>query len=306
MIGTAPLLNKLIFTIVLVLGSVCQSVAHADTAFTVQQPDRDFGYQIGDVLVQRIFNVAYTEELAESGLRDGMRVNAYLQRSPLLQQSGRNDAEQWQHWLELHYQIINVPVKTTVTEIPALNVETSDGASITIPAWSFSVSPLLTEDATAENTQLIKPDRSALDTIPLYRSSPFKKSLLVLAALLVLWLLWWLYRHFRDQHVMPFARARKVIVRMNAQDPQHNTEGWVALHRAFNATAGKSINQATVDDLIACAPWLEPLRSSIDDFYRISASRFYQQSNQAESLDIRRLSDALHRREKVHADPGHH
>ncbi len=305
MITTAPLLKKLILTIVLVLGSVCQFVAHADTALT-QQPERNFGYQIGDVLVQRIFNVAYTDALAESVLGGGMRVNAYLQRSPLLQQSGRNEAGQWQNWLELHYQIINAPVKTTVTEIPALSVETDDGTSLTIAAWSFSVSPLLTEDTTAENAQLIKPDRSALDTIPVYGSSPFKNSLLVLVVLLALWLLWWLYRHFRDQYVMPFARARKVIVRMKSQELQNNNEGWVALHRAFNATAGKSINKATVDDLLISAPWLEPLRSSIDDFYRISASRFYQQSNQAESLDIRSLSEALHRREKGQADPGHY
>lgn len=302
MSGTRRLLYRIVLSLSLLPLGISEVWSQTRESLLVEQPSRAFGYFIGDVLQQRIYHRYDDARFGDAGLNEPRRVSNYLLRSPVVQQSGKRASGERQRWLEIRYQVINAPGENLVTSIPALKIAREAGPDIDIPEWSFSISPLLVKADDAPVPEQIRADIAALQAVPLYSSRPMKISSAVLFSLLSLWLLWWLFRHFRDQRILPFARARKLIKRA---DRHQDSEGWVALHRAFNFTAGKSINQSNIDELIAAAPWLSPLRAAIDEFYQQSAERFYRQSGALPKLDIAQLSDQLFRCERAHAGSRH-
>ncbi len=269
----------------------------ADT--NVQQPARDFGYTIGDILVQRI--TGFSPASTDSQFAQAQRISAYLVRLPIRYDNVDSTGGES---MQLRYQIINAPIHTRLTAIPALQLEGADGTLLDIPEWSFSISPLLVDASDAEPGTQMKPDRTAQSVITPHAVSSLTHSLLVLAATLLLWLFWWLYRQFSDRRVLPFAKAQKAIKRLDRSDDQ----SWITLHHAFNDTAGKSINPSTIDELFIAAPWLASVRPAIEKFYQLSAIRFFQQDRgqqvQDADMDVDQLIHKLYRLEKSHSSGG--
>jgi mxaA protein len=116
------------------------------------------------------------------------------------------------------------------------------------------------------------------------------------AATLALWLAWWLWRQWRASSSQPFARAKRAMRKLDDAAPA----AWLALHRAFDETAGEALQSATVADLFERAPQLIPLRDRIENFYAQSNARFFTSGQPVDSLPVHKLCAELRRIEKRH------
>jgi len=47
------------------------------------------------------------------------------------------------------------------------------------------------------------------------------------------------------------------------------------VHRALNRSAGRVVHGASLPQLLAAAPYLQPLQPRLEDFYRESTRRFF-------------------------------
>jgi len=188
--------------------------------------------------------------------------------------------------------------------LPGVTFKSKSDEEILLAPWSFNVAVLTTTDnVTAESDSRLSP----LDDIAgltLVEKRDKKGLLLSLAALLLtvlLWIIWWIARHFREQHTLPFAKAHRIIKKLPAEERDTNSESWVALHHAFNDVTGKTVSAGNTDKLYAAAPWLESEKESIEHFYKASSGRFFKGSNTTEKVPVNVLSRSLYHLEKKQA-----
>ena len=93
----------------------------------------------------------------------------------------------------------------------------------------------------------------------------------------------------------PFAQAQRTLRGLKDDAP----EAWQALHRAFDRTAGASLQPASLHRLFERAPHFAPLRADIERFYADSAARFFGDGGGAASSP-RALVRTLARIERRH------
>lgn len=270
-----------------------QSTVAADSVdATVINPATAFGYTLGDVLEQKIaLSINDTVQNLQS-LPDEQRAGRWVTRSAV---TISND----KLWLSIQYQIINAPPDVRVVTLPALTLTTDNGLSIDVLAWPFSIAPLLPA-ATDINAQLpvLQPDELA--HIP--PSSPLWRNISTLAialfAWLSLWLAWWLWRNWREARALPFANAYQVVRHLTHDNDVNNNEGWLAMHKAFNQSAGRSVVNNTVNELCRNCHWLEPFESEIQTFFTLSSTRFFAPDSQHQPFDLNDFSKRLYQAEK--------
>lgn len=254
--------------------AAAQSVAvQADTGKTadavrVEQP-RAYGYLVGDVLVQKA-------ELAVSGrpvevldLPRRDRIGVWLARRGSRIET-RGDGTRW---LAIEYQIVNASKDVDVIALPPLHLRTRDEkVFLDVPEWPISVGAI-TPNAVRNQGGLVplQPDRSAPKIATGVIRHRLQQSLLALAAILLLWLGWWRWREWLAAERQPFARARHELRTHTPGSPA----AWRALHRAFDATAGRVLQPATLPLLFERAPQFAPLREEIERFYADSAALFF-------------------------------
>jgi len=92
-----------------------------------------------------------------------------------------------------------------------------------------------------------------------------------LALTLLAWIAWVVWRNRRAVATQPFARALPEMRTLNDHDPP----AWHALHRAFDRTAGRLVQSATLPVLFAKAPQLTPVRPQIEAFFQQSSLLFF-------------------------------
>ncbi|HEY1290582.1 MAG TPA: calcium incorporation protein MxaA [Burkholderiales bacterium] len=251
----------------------------------VEQP-RPFGYVVGDVMTQRVLLAIDGHELAPAALPKAERVNVWLERRP-----ARIESLPGGHrWLALDYQVINAPQSLTTVNLPAFELRSaSDGATLTIAAWPISVNAL-TSDGSTE----LRPDRPApaIATAPIRRQIAVWSSafLLVLAA----WLGWLAWRNWRAAAARPFAHALHEMRYLDGTAP----EAWRALHRAFDQTAGRVVQTATLPALFEGVPQLRSLRPEIERFFTQSSELFFGGGLPADRMSARALCAQLRRIER--------
>ncbi|MCB1906395.1 MAG: hypothetical protein KDH15_03410 [Rhodocyclaceae bacterium] len=259
----------------------------------VVQP-RAFGYQLGDVLEQRIRLEADGKAFVTDQLPPLERVGNWFAR----RSAARVNDERGTAWLVVRYQLINAPARLQVVSLPDLILEAADrGPGLRVAAWPVSVAPLGRRDAFSEpGLGELRPDRPPA-TPPLGPlAARLQLTLAALAAMLAAWLGWWLWRSRHDRSTLPFARAWATIRPLGDDDPQ----AWRALHRAFDAGAGSVVDAASVDRLFAQRPELAPLADDISRFYRASAQRFFA-GRAVDGISPRKLCRALMHIERRHA-----
>jgi mxaA protein len=262
----------------------------------VQQP-RAYGRVLGDVLTQRVLleDAAGRTEFAVPP--PAARVNAWFERMP---SHAERDAE-GRHWLRIDYQIINAPRGLELGSLPSFTLALKSGNTVAVPEWPISIGPL-TPDVVYDKGDLlsVRPDRAATP----YSVAAVRRQLLLWSGLLGLtllaWLSWWSWRNARDAARLPFARAARVVQRIG---PPDNTESWVALHRAFNETAGRVVQPDSLAALFERAPYLASLRADIERFYAVSSERFFAPSPVSASVPLAELSRALKQAEKQGEQP---
>lgn len=259
----------------------------------VEQP-RPFGYVIGDVMKQRVLLQIEGQEFEPAVLPRAERISAWLER-----RAGTIEpAADGRRWLAVEYQLINAPQALATLKIPAWELQPKSGATaLRIGEWRFSASPLTRREESGQGgMEQLRPDRPA----PMIATASLRRHAAIwsgaLGITLVFWLGWVLWRGWRASSTQPFARALREMRRVDDSAPP----AWLALHRAFDRTAGQAMQTATLADLFRQAPHLAPLRPQIEQFFRQSGERFFGPGPTAGPLPVRKLCAALRRLEKRH------
>jgi mxaA protein len=276
--------------------------SNSSAAATIQEP-RPFGYVLGDVLTQRVLLQSQGHDFDAAQLPSAERAGLWLwRRSAAVTRDDMNH-----NWLILDYQIINAPQQLMPVNLPALTLKSKvKGAdSLFVPEWPISVAPLTPRIAFAKGgLQDLRPDHPAptLPTARLWRQLEIGSTALI--ATLAAWLGWWLFRYIRAAASQPFARAVREVRRAGGD----SQEAWLALHRAFDRTAGRALQINTLNVLFQRAPCFEPQRSAIERFYAESTWRFFGAGGEVNtrgsasptSLSLPSLCAALRSIEKQH------
>lgn len=261
----------------------------------VTDPPRAFGYTLGDSVEQAISLQRGDELLTLSELPAVQREGRWVTRSHAI-------VHDEDRTLIIRYQLINAPLDVRVIELPELILQTNENVDITVPAWPFSIAPLIPGSAEEELQAL---PMQADWQPPALSTEPLKRRLIALAAALALvllsWLLWWLWRNWRESHTLPFAQAYQNLRRARGNEPLHkNAESWLSLHEAFNRCGGRSVDSGSVAVLLANVPWLKPLESDIQRFYELSSERFFSPEISSQNIDLKQLAKRLYIAEKKH------
>ena len=265
-------------------------VAAADKA-TVEQP-RPFGYVVGDLLSQRVLLQLGGRRFEPAALPRAERISAWLERRPPRIESTPDG----RRWLVVEYQLVNAAQGLTLVRVPAWELKAASGAELLrIAEWPISLAALTPRAAFARGgLEELRPDRPApsIATEPIRRQVAIWSGALILT--LMIWLTWWLWRNWRASAAQPFAQALREILRAGEGAPQ----AWQALHRAFDRTAGRVTQSATLPQLFQRAPQLVPLRAKIELFFQQSSERFFGAGMPQDGLSVRALCAELRRIEK--------
>jgi mxaA protein len=259
----------------------------------VERP-RSFGYVVGDLLTQRVLLQAEGHAFEPAALPRAERIGVWLERrTPRIESTpdGRR-------WLTVEYQTINAPQALTLITVPAWELAAkSGGAALKIGEWPISVSALTPRLAFSKGSlEELRPDRLA----PVIATEPIRRQLAISLSVFILtfaaWLGWWLWRNWRAASSQPFARALREMHRLENMAP----EAWQALHHAFDRTAERVTQTATLGTLFQRAPHLTPLRPKIEQFFSQSGEFFFGTGLPADAISVRTLCAELRQLEKRH------
>jgi len=305
--GTLRRIRAAMIVAIVLLPSLLPSTnaaAASGAAFqpTVQEP-RAFGYLLGDVLTQRILLQDGDREIGSVTPPSLGRTDTWLERRRVRTETD----DEGRRWMAIDYQVVNVPTALTQIALPALTLPSSSGATLRVAEWPISIGPATPANPfNAGDLQALRPDRQALPLpiAPLRRQAGIAAGLSLLT--LFSWAGWWWWRNARESARLPFARAWRQMRRMQRtqRDPEPrmdaSTDAWLCLHRALNETAGHVVHGGSLPALFARAPYLQPLRAQLEQFYRQSAERFFVRASTAEAYPLKTLCEALYRAEQRH------
>jgi mxaA protein len=256
----------------------------------VLQP-RAFGHVLGDVVQQRVLLEAGGRAFEPKSLPAAARLGAWFERRPA--------RLEWdavlRRWLVIDYQIINAPKELANVVLPGWQIAAAGGgAPLKVPRWALSVAPLTPAErpSVAGMRPDLEPPRVA--RAPLQAS--LATALAALAVTVLAWLAWWGWRVRRAAARQPFARALRAMRGLDAREPR----AWQALHRAFDQTAGRVVQAATLPALFEAAPHLTQLRGGIEAFFRQSSTIFFGSADAAGPVSPRELCERLRRLERRH------
>lgn len=268
---------------------------------TVEQP-RAFGYVIGDIATQRVLLEEQGRSFTPASMPASGSLGNWVERhAARIERDARG-----RRWLAVEYQVMNSPQMLTAVTLPDWRLkEQGTNAELHVPEWQISVGPL-TPERPFERTGLgaLRPDRSA----PLVDVAPMRRWAEIWAAaalvLLFAWAGWWAWRNWRASTSQPFAKALRELRGMDEQSP----DAWYAMHRAFDASAGRVVQRETVSALFERAPQFAPRRAAIERFLDASVARFFGASRREPSaqrmpdasLSLRTLCAELRQIEKRH------
>jgi mxaA protein len=263
-----------------------------EVAAVVEQP-RAFGHVVGDVLTQRVLLRRDGAAFEPAGLPAPGRLDAWLDR-----RTPRIERRDGAPWLVVEYQVINAPQALRTVALPAWRLESrAGGPALAIAAWPLSVAPLTPQRTFGEGAlDDPLPDRPA----PTLATGPIRDQVALWtgASLLVLlaWGAWTLRRSRRDAREQPFARGWLELSKLD----DGTSEAWQALHRAFDRTAGRVVQPATLSALFERAPHFDAMRPQIERFYAESQALFFGTASTPSTVSPRALCLALRRLETRH------
>ncbi|MBS0420763.1 MAG: hypothetical protein JSR66_23840 [Proteobacteria bacterium] len=260
----------------------------SDTTPAVDQP-RPFGYVLGDTLTQRVL---LDQSFQPEGLPPLERASLWFsRRTSTIQRSDDN-----RRWLVMQYQLVNAPQALVTVNLPEVTLRSKTGGVLKVPVWPVSVTPLTPHAVFAKGgLQELRADHPA----PMLPTSTLRRELeawlTAFAVIVAAWFTWWLIRSVRAARNQPFARAQREI----RQIGEDNADAWLALHRAFDRTAGRALQTSTLPALFKQAPHFESQRGAIEEFYSQSNLRFFG-GGATEPLALSGLAATLRRIEKQH------
>jgi mxaA protein len=248
------------------------------TEAVVDQP-RLTGYFVGDLLTQRVLLQRDGQPFTPAALPANGRVSAWFERRGT---TVATDAA-LHRWLVVEYQILNAPPKLTDVTLPAWQLAAAAGAGVSpatlrIPSVLINIAPLSPPGSPEQvGTRDLRPDRVS----PVIPIAPIRRALALsssaLALTLLAWIAWVVWRNRRAVATQPFARALREMRTLDDREPR----AWQALHRAFDRTAGRVIQNTTLPALFVKAPHLTPARPKIEAFFQQSSLLFFGGATEA-------------------------
>ena len=261
-----------------VIASVLGGHAHAAIrSVTLQRPERDFGYFLGDTLtVTARIAADPNTQLDRTSLPQPGPVSRLIDiRAVAVSEKPGNGSRIYD--ITIQYQNFYGPDAATHIEIPGFSIEFTDGParfSAQIPAWAFMASPLRHAVAAMTDIHGLQPDHSA----PLQPDGAAKLRLAaglaasLVAAIILLARGGWLPAPGAGQR--PFTIADRRISRLS-HDTDAQRRAFIALHEAFDATAGRTLLAGDVDKFLAQHGRFLALRPDIEHFFAASQAYFF-------------------------------
>jgi mxaA protein len=285
---------RAVFAAAFCMAAGCAAAGGYAAPAVVQQP-QSFGHTLADVVEQKV--------LLDDGDKHGElveppsagRISLWLERRPVSYTQDSNG----HHWVVLRYQIVNAPPQLLAVTIPALRLQLASGRMLEVPNWPLTVAPV-TLDNPPDHGQLtpLQADR-IVDAPPL---APIRRTLAywlsATVGVLIAWGLWWVWREQREAAGLPFARAWRALRRRDAAALERDAAAWSLLHDALNATAGRVVRAPSLPELVREAPYLQPLSTQLEGFFRCSNARFFAGAQPVESFSLREFAYALYRAER--------
>jgi mxaA protein len=259
----------------------------------VEQP-RSFGYVIGDIATQRVLLEEGGHAVTLDRLPAAGPLGNWVERRAVRIERDSHGRQ----WLAVDYQIMNSPQTIQLIKLPAWKLALKNGGpELAVPEWQISVATLTPEQAFGRaGLGGLRPDREA----PAIDLTPMRRWMMLwigsALALMLLWAGWWGWRNWQAASSQPFAKALREMRGIDDQSPQ----AWVALHRAFDATAGRVVQRETLPALFQRAPRFERQRAAIEAFFDQSSARFFATAPAGPPISVRALCGELRRIEKRH------
>jgi mxaA protein len=252
-----------------------QAVPPVAVEFT---PPLPFGYSVGSVIRHQVQIFAPTPwQLDIAQLPAKGPLNEWLEIRDFAYER-RREKGGIRYRLQIEYQIFPALQEATILEIPPLPLPfmtSSDRQTVSLPAWSFTVNPLLPpklSDAQVELRPLWQPQ--AIDLAPYWqRLAWIGGAWLSLGGLYA----WRSYR-FRQ---LPFAKALPKIRR--AARVLDLEAAFLAFHQALNETAGQALFAAQLADFLTRRPEFAPLEAELRCFFERSKQLFYRRPTSFET-----------------------
>ena len=277
----------------LLAAALLGEAAGAATGDAVVRQPRPFGYTVGDIAVQQVLLARAGSAFEPAALPGPARVSAWLERRTARVEA----AADGERWLVVEYQVVNAPRSLATIALPGWELAGSNGAApLRVAPAALSIAPL-TGPVRAGEALPLRPDRPA----PLVDTAAMRRTLALWLAALATSLAGWIgysgWSGWRARRTLPFACAQRAL---RAQPPA-SPEAFLALHHAFDRTAGRVVHAGTLEALFQRAPHLRPLRPQIERFYAQSAGLFFGQGLPADAVVPQALCGALRRLEWRHA-----
>lgn len=254
---------------------------------------RPFGVLVGDrVRHEMTLTVPVRLRLQQSTLPSTRRIGDWLDLQRVeLREGQAGDLKKYR--ITLNYQIFHTPLGVEVRTIPGFTLRfagSGGGFPVTIPAWSFSMSPLLDRTVADEGENIVpmRPDRPPL----LIDTRPYLLGLTVFGALSLLVLIWLAYAFglFGRRAKGPFASARRRLrhLRRRPLDEQRLREGFRTVHRAFDQTAGRALFASQLERFFDHHPRFAGQREAIERFFDESRRLFFGAGHKAQEPPARK------------------
>ncbi|QVL46515.1 MAG: hypothetical protein KFB94_01315 [Methylophilaceae bacterium] len=256
----------------------------------IEDPTRDAGYVVGDILKRTItITIKKPYQLIDESLPIVGYEHRYKGQVSGIELSAINkkttqNADSETHVLDLSYQVFKTDrvAKPAALRAEILRLRNTENIKETveyrIPSFNFRVSPLSVIGQIKldqEMYPLIPP--LTLDSADVILRIKILVSLLALSLISLLYILGtyaWLPRMGA-----PFARAYRDIKKMD-NTPEGIKQAVSRLHESLNKTAGASLFSNHINEFITKKPAFAPAKQQIEQFFGFSHQVFFEDHSQ--------------------------
>lgn len=277
--------------VVLLMLTLFASLTHAQKAtelykLQVKNPDKSINYVVGDTFIRYLeIDIQQPYQLKEGSLPE-LGINHQGIELKSINLDSKNFLHSRHYSIMLEYQIFHSDAYTKQYKLQAHKIKIVDknkSISITIPEWSFRVSPIATH-AEGNILQDLSPYRAPLLVDPYFA----KLVLAIFFSLTLISVLGLIYinadRTWFPGMGGPFSRSYREL--QTIEDIQ---KALASVHHAFNKTYKESLFQHNLDDFLAAKPAFTPIRAEIFHFFSHSYHLQFgsnKESNTASLSDI--------------------
>lgn len=278
----------------LVAAIACAQPASAQIrSVTLQRRSRDFGYFAGDVLSSTALIAVGPDTVLDVATLPAAGPVAAAIDVRRVETTREKLADGTLVRIRVTYQNFVAPEQVTTVDVPGYTLAFSHGGvrlTASIPGFDFTASPFRHDLAPVLDVSALRPDHApdSIDPANPLRALYAGSAIAAVAVLILL-------RPAR--RTGPFADAARQI-RGAAGDTARDAV--LALHRAFDATAGRPVLADDTDIFFEQHPRFAALRSDIEKFFAASRAVFFANGTEPPDMSVlRRLSRRLMRAERT-------